>query len=492
MTAQRMFLAHRGAEGDRGVGMLLVVGTMSVVMTLVLLAGAITDRALRGAQQEDAFATALTAAETGVNVALSRVQGAYDLNGTDYQTPHPSATAFDPTPDCADSVVTFPASAGASAAAESSWAKTELRKLIPKSGCLRSIAGSQYVFLKPSGRQVVYAMGAAPGFAAAGARMRTVKAEYLFAPYKPANAVLTGGNLEISSSTTITSATAAAAASASVHSNGNVSVGGGNPTVTGPVTMSGGGNLPSSNNFSAGSARGARQMLPTISARQVYTRNVSNYAGAWFDLCADGTARQGATTGPCTGPLIGDYGPTGALASGTFRNGWKFSTGTPPTWQVTGAFLDGVYYVSQGNVALGNGAGNPTVSRATIIAASVGTTCDKAGGNIDWDRVDINAPYVNNLFMLADQDLKTGSNFKAGSASGTTVISGLFAAGDQVEMQTSSTGAFGAVIAADECSPSSSLVASNIIKNPSVYFDPNGYTPFTDVVNTTLWLELVG
>lgn len=492
MTARRMFLERRGAEGDQGVGMLLVIGTMSVVMTLVLLAGAITDRALRGAQQEDAFATALTAAETGVNVALSRVQGAYDLNGTDYQTPHPSATAFDSTPDCIDSVVTFPASAGVSAAAESAWAKTELRKLVPRAGCLRTIAGSQYVFLKPAGRQVVYAMGASPTFAAAGARIRTVKAEYLFAPYKPGNAILTGGNLEISASTTVTSATAGAAATASVHSNGNVTVGGGNPTVTGPVTMSGTGGLPSSNNFDTGSARSARKLLPTIEARQVYSRNVANYAGAWFDLCPDGKARAGSTSGPCTGTVIGDYGPSGPLAGGTFRNGWKFSNGTPPTWQVTGAFLDGVYYASQGNIGLGNGVGNPTVSRATVIASSVGTTCNKSGGNIDWDRIDINAPYVNNLFMLADQDLRTGSNFKAGSASGSTVISGMFAAGDQVEMQTSSAGAYGSVIAADKCSPGGSMVGSNIIKNPSVYFDPNGYSPFTDVVNTTLWLELVG
>lgn len=481
-----------GNGADSGVGMLLVVGTMSVVMTLVLLAGAITDRALKGAQSEDAFTTALTAAETGVNSALSRVQGAYDLDGSDYQTPHPSTTSFDATPDCVSSVVAFPASAAASAAAESAWAKAQLKILTTKAGCLRKNAGAEYVFLKPAGRQVVYSMGAAPGFGVQGARVRTVKAEFLFAPYKPDNAILTGGDLELSSSTTVTSATSGAAAQASVHSNGNITVGGGNPTVTGAVTMSGSGSLPNSNNFAAGTTRSAQLSLPSISARTVYARQVSNYLGAWFDLCPDGKVRSGAATGPCTGAILGDYGPSGALAGGTFRNGWAFSSGTPPTWQMTGGFLDGVYYVSQGNVALGNGVGNPSVSRATVITSSVGMGCNKSGGNIDWNRIDIGAPYVNNLFLLADQDLRTGSNFKAGSASGSTVISGLFVAGDQVEMQTSSAGVYGAVIATDECDPSSTLVDSNIIKNPTVYFDPNGYSPFTDVVNTTLWLELVG
>ncbi|MGI8535772.1 MAG: hypothetical protein ACR2K2_04580 [Mycobacteriales bacterium] len=98
-----------------------------------------------------------------------------------------------------------------------------------------------------------------------------------------------------------------------------------------------------------------------------------------------------------------------------------------------------------------------------------------------------------NTRLIADQDLKTTSNYQAGSASGGTVISGLFLAGDQIEMSTSSNGAYGAVVAADQCDPATgSLVATNVSKNPSIYYDPNAQAPFTDIVNNTLWLEYAG
>ncbi|MGH8940644.1 MAG: hypothetical protein ACRDV2_15055, partial [Actinomycetes bacterium] len=101
---------------------------------------------------------------------------------------------------------------------------------------------------------------------------------------------------------------------------------------------------------------------------------------------------------------------------------------------------------------------------------------------------------VPNLFFLAEQDLLTASNFTAGSASGGTVVSGMFIAGDQMQMETSSTGAYGSVITGDNCDPpdGTSLVDSSQVKNPSIYYDPNAQAPFVDIINTTLWLEYVG
>ena len=74
------------------------------------------------------------------------------------------------------------------------------------------------------------------------------------------------------------------------------------------------------------------------------------------------------------------------------------------------------------------------------------------------------------------------------------LISGFFIAGDQMEMSTSSAGAYGAVIAVDQCDPADGLspVDRNIIKNPSIYYDPNAQAPFTDIINNTLWLEYAG
>ena len=100
------------------------------------------------------------------------------------------------------------------------------------------------------------------------------------------------------------------------------------------------------------------------------------------------------------------------------------------------------------------------------------------------------APGFRNLFFLADADITTGSNFTAGNrgTSGTAVTSGMFIAGDQISMQTSSEGAVGSVIAADLCT-TSPRVTTNVVKNPAVYFDPDGDSPFSDIITVTLWLE---
>ena len=128
-----------------------------------------------------------------------------------------------------------------------------------------------------------------------------------------------------------------------------------------------------------------------------------------------------------------------------------------------------------------------------VIASAETTTCAKFGGDIHWDgHLDIKTTAMPGLFLMADQDLAPTENVTMGSAAGGTADSGSFLAGDQVTADTSSASYYGSVIAADECDPSSSLVPDNVIKNPAVHYDPTGYSPLTDVVNTTLWLELTG
>jgi hypothetical protein len=100
------------------------------------------------------------------------------------------------------------------------------------------------------------------------------------------------------------------------------------------------------------------------------------------------------------------------------------------------------------------------------------------------------APAFRNLFLLADADIETFSNFTAGNqgGGGSAVTSGMFIAGDQISLQTSSQGAVGSVIAGDRCT-NSPMVTTNVVKNPAVYFDPDGDSPFSDIITTTLWLE---
>ena len=64
----------------------------------------------------------------------------------------------------------------------------------------------------------------------------------------------------------------------------------------------------------------------------------------------------------------------------------------------------------------------------------------------------------------------------------------MFIAGDQISLQTSSSGAVGSVLAGNTCS-TSPLVTTNEVKNPAIYYDPNSTAPFTSIITTTLWLE---
>ena len=149
----------------------------------------------------------------------------------------------------------------------------------------------------------------------------------------------------------------------------------------------------------------------------------------------------------------------------------------------------GTYYAHHADVTNPASNSGPAVPNLTVLASAPSLACNKVGGNITWGSSDPAAPSLTSTWLVADQDLKTTSNYQAGSASGSTVISGFFIAGDQVEMSTSSNGAYGAVIALDGCDPNGSLVDANSIKNPSIYYDPNAQAPFTDVINNTLWLE---
>jgi hypothetical protein len=260
------------------------------------------------------------------------------------------------------------------------------------------------------------------------------------------------------------------------------------------VTQSAAGPTASSNFFYAnpsGAVKGApTESIPFEGALSVWTKNrLTNPPGGWYDLCPDGTARVPDGAAPCAGNLLATVS-----GSATFR-GWRFAGGTVPRWEATSAIkvngYSGTYYVSGGDavdIASNSGASVPNL---TVIASASTTSCNKVGGNIHWGSTDPAAPSVPNTWLIADQDLLTTSNYRAGSASGSTVISGFFIAGDQVQMSTSSNGAYGAVIAADQCDPPDgmSLVDGNSIKNPSIYYDPNAQAPFTDVINNTLWLE---
>lgn len=485
--------------GDEGIGLVLVLGMGAILTGLMIISTTSAIRSLESSRQHVSFESALAVADGGIDTTLARAQSGYiSTNSDSYLTPSPS----DPT--CAAPSVGWPAAWVATQPTpqqERTWARAELEALATTSGCLQTGKNGQYVMLKPAGRQVVYSLGWSPRRDAAEVKKRLIKAEYLFTPYAPEHAILTSGNLQLDSSTTVTSAPPNDPLLAAVHSNGTISVSSGNPTVFGPVTQGGSGPTASSNNFMANpgdDVTGAPKVsIPYAGAATVWTRNrASNPPGGWYDLCPNGVVRRPDGVSPCAGTLLANVS-----TSGSFR-GWTFDgTGPVPVWsggnEIKQNGFSGTYYISEGDVLNpASNAGSP-VPNLTVIASAVTTSpalsCNKVGGNITWGSTDPLAPSVPNTWLIADQDLKTTSNYQAGSASGGTVISGFFIAGDQMEMSTSSNGAYGAVVAADQCDPlTGSLVADNIVKNPSIFYDPNAQAPFTDIINNTLWLEYAG
>ncbi len=467
-----------------------MIGVTAFVTVLIVTASVVAVHGLKQSQNRAKFEQSLASAENGVDSTLARLQKAFDDYNADYPIPS-LGTLAEPTPACSAPEVAQPAPF-ATQAAEDTWARTQLAAL--PSSCWQTGASGDYLVLKPATPLVngaypkygkVYALGMSPSHTDAGAVTRMVKAEYVFMPFRPTHAVLTGGDLNISSSTTVTAAYGVDPALAAVHTNGSVTSVLGNPTVSGPVTSTGNSPGVSSNKFASNGASGAvmskpPQSIPKVNARTMYflASGVPGGTTNWYDLCADGTARPWSASGPCTGASIG---------SSPVR-GWTYNSGSH-LWTATRDALSGTYYVNGADVTSANGVA--TFTNFTVIAASTNpdNCATKQYGNINWTRYDILAPSYPNVWFYADADIATGSNFSAGSGiSAPPVVSGMFIAGDQISLQTSSSGAVGSVLAGNTCS-TSPLVTTNEVKNPAIYYDPNSTAPFTSIITTTLWLE---
>ena len=68
----------------------------------------------------------------------------------------------------------------------------------------------------------------------------------------------------------------------------------------------------------------------------------------------------------------------------------------------------------------------------------------------------------------------------------------MYVAGEEVLVWTSSSGLVGAVLAANQCPSDMGPVASNEVQGQIIKFDPDGDSPFSSLISTTLWLEYVG
>lgn len=495
---------------DDGVGLVLVIGISVLVFGLVFTAVAMAVTALGQSRIRSNFELSLATAEDGIDVTLARLQRAYDDRNEDYPVPGTQDGS-----SCLATPVQLPTPQEdpfATAEAESAWAKAQLESIATNPDCVEDTESGEYVVLKPetplddSGRYGgfgrVYAMGWSPSRNAAGASERLIKVEYIFLPYAPAHAILASGNLDLDSSTLVTTAAGFDATLAQVHTNGTLSTDG-NPTVYGLVSSTEASSA-SSNRFYANTetsgtvAQRPTVTIPRVSAESFYFHAPNNDAAAvtrsgwWRDLCPDGSIRPYSEDGPCTAPETSNYEGVTGVSYNASAHLWTFNRNAS----------SGVYYVHQANVDVGTG--NATFPNMTIVAAAENPDecAEKRYGSIRWDHYELEAPAFNNLFLYADGDLVTHSNFTAGNngQDGSAVQSGMFVAGDQVSMQTSSQGAVGSVLAAERCNPATlnppdqfpEPVTFNEVKNPEVFFDPDANAPFTSIINQTLWLEYNG
>ncbi len=264
---------RRRFKDDGGFAMILVLGFTGVLAALITVGTAIGIRTLQSSRAHVNFENALAVAETGIDGTLAKINS--DFNAT---PPSNFVTAG----ACA---VTAPGPF-TDVETERSWARSALTAL-PDS-CLKTLPNGQYVAVRPTNVRAVYSMAWVPSRATAGAKKRLVKAEYLFAPYKPTNAVLTQGALNFSGSVAITTI---GSSPSDVHSNTTVGGYNGSTSIAGGLSSSGtltGGGCPGTVCTAAAPVQG----IANISARRYWDTLRLSYSASWFELCPNGVMRS--------------------------------------------------------------------------------------------------------------------------------------------------------------------------------------------------------
>ena len=455
-TGRWIVLRARAADDD-GIALAMVLLITVAVSGLISAMVIVGTGSLRSATGHAKFDQSLAAAEAGVDSMLANLQVDQAFSNVGAV---PSTWATTPPTE----------------AQEQAWARTAI--LAQGSSALEDAGVGEYVAIKPTGWNAVYAMGWSPSKAAANATARLIKAEYLFAPYKPGNAILTSGNLHFSSSVTVDLATGLVG-KANVHTNGSAEGTGCSQTVNGTVTSSESYSVCGSVGDTGSGGGYPLESVPQNDPRFVYDTFASTYATtSWYDLCDDGKVRRPGAN-PCTGTVLADV-----EGGGTYR-GWSYADGsgtTAPIWTMgSTSWGPGIYYAYKSDAVMDR---NTTVTSATVIAEAApngGPTdrCGRKGGKITAKLVGISSAALPGIVFMADDDLEVTSNFEGGI--------GLFGARNQIRLETSSNGITGTVIANDKCTAGGDI---NEVKNAVVKYDRDVEVPLLDMIRTTQWLEL--
>jgi len=496
---------------DQGIGLVLVLGITTVVFTLVAAGMLIASTALKESTNRTDFEMALAAAEEGVDIALARQQEAFN-GGDTAGVPIPSdapGVAIKQS-NCTATEVPESTFDGLTAAEEIETAEgivDDLASATATNGCLQQGESGEFLVIRPSGSTnsgTLYAKGWSPAFSA-GATQRFLKVDYIFVPYNPQHAILTGGDLEIGGSVVV-QVVAGADPVAGIHTNSDLSFTTSSLEVCGQVSATGSVPGTSYDDICTGATLTPTQSpiedLPEVDAAGFYARanTVPTAADAisqnlWFDLCpgvvsGDFEIRSYSSSGvPCTGSVMGNQ--DSAINLGISYTASNSTLGGGPTFSITNAARNGVFYAHQSNLATQQGGQKPAVPPRRTLIASAASTCDVTTGNIRYTHLDMeDGPYIRNLFMMAETDLSVDANVQLGDPA--VPVGGMFIAGDELQLSTSSNEAVGAAVAIDKCEPSTGEMiedGESRLQGITFWFDPNAESPFSALINITLWQE---
>ncbi|MDP3711965.1 MAG: hypothetical protein Q8R60_05715 [Mycobacteriales bacterium] len=405
----------RRLRRDDGFAMIMVIGTASVLVLLVVILFQVTVRALGTHAAHAVRHTSLDAADAGIDDALARLSVDRSWN-----TGHVLAPG----------------------AGEAAAARAALEALAP-TGRVRTPTGD-YVVLRPSDRRVLWALGYAPNYERATSR-RLVRVEFAF-PRDPAPAaLLTGRDIAMSGGFEVRSGTGVGSG-ADVHSNVNITGTAGSVSVTGGTFTATG-----LNQFAPAASGAPARTMPTIDPRLLYAGAVHpSVKPFWTDLCPGGETKEPAGT-PCTGPSK----PTPA--------GWSWSWSSKDNtnmWTQSSAGPVGVYYVYRGNAELRTN--GDSVQQTIITESSTNRTCPSLGdGAITVQKTKVYA-YLPGITLYAGGSLSM--------VTGSGAYSGLVAAQNSLSLSTASApGITGWVIAENLCpTDSNSFQGSQLVYQPQV------------------------
>ena len=470
----------RRYDTDDGVGMVTVIGLSSVIAIVVAITVSMAVNSLASSRRHVQFESAMATAESGLDSVLGYIQAASD-EGLIYASP-----------DGCDARWTWSSSTSPTAKEELAWVRAEIADM-PDS-CMVNAGQGEFISFRTrnaagSLMPVVYSVGWSPSRYANERAERVVKSEYMFSPYRPSQAILTESTLYFSGSVTVDLTANASSDSADVHTNGDLTMNTQSLQVTGNVTSSGTNDIADTcpNNKISGTCTSDAPpvRIPTISARAVYRTASDTMPQSWYDLCPDGTVRAPDLSGliPCSSTTI--------LAQTTPYRGWTLVNGgtVDATWEFTpvvGTDYPGTYYAYQAHIQLNKGAGNNNVATLTAIAEAKPNgdptdvaRCFKSGGNIDWKNTTI-VNHLPGLIFLGDGTIY--------ASAGDDVREGVIAAGDNLQISTSSNELNGSLVSSNICP----TAGTNDVQGITINFGTSSEVPLGSMIRTTQWLELSG